>query len=116
MPVELADGVQFNVEMRWILSSDDYRRFMKLNGTWLANHKSGATARQEKKALEKAEAQAKVKADKEAKLAGGFRAKVAPVLVCCTTAKKQKGYEDLPRSPSASSPSCNRRARAPPSP
>ena len=52
MPVELADGVQFNVEMRWILSQDAYRRFLKLTGTWLANHKPGASARQEKKALE----------------------------------------------------------------
>ena len=52
MPVKLADGVKFNVEVRWTLSPDDFVRFMKLNGTWLANHKSGASVRQQKKALE----------------------------------------------------------------
>ena len=49
MPVELADGVQFTVEIRWILSQDNYRRFLKLTGTWLANHKPTASASKEKK-------------------------------------------------------------------
>ena len=52
MPVKLADGVKFNVEVRWRLSPDEFVRFMKVNGTWLANHKSGASVRQQKKALE----------------------------------------------------------------
>ena len=52
MPVKLADGVKFNVEVRWRLSPDEFVRFMKVNGTWLANHKSGASVKQQKKALE----------------------------------------------------------------
>ena len=33
MQVELADGVQFNVEISWTLSQDAYRRFLKVTGT-----------------------------------------------------------------------------------
>ena len=51
MPIELADGVQFIVEISWTLSQDAYRRFLKVTGTWLANYKPAASAMKEKKAL-----------------------------------------------------------------
>ena len=51
MPVELADGVRFNVVIRWTLSLDAYRRFLKVTGKWLANYKPAASATKEKMAL-----------------------------------------------------------------
>ena len=51
MPVELAEGEHFNVQVRWTLSRDAYQRFLKVTGTWLCNYKPAASARKEKRAL-----------------------------------------------------------------
>ena len=51
MPVELAEGEHVNVQVRWTLSRDAYRRFLKVTGTWLCNYKPAASEKAEKKAL-----------------------------------------------------------------